>query len=593
MNTELLIQEFMRNETSEEEIAVIAVRMKCDYDVRVRSPKLTMIFRNGDQDRRFPMRVDNYYPEEGFDRCVLFASASVELARLFTRPFSQDPVELSFELTYGDYIESAMPFAVLGDVKPNLPGFTVKFDEARHRVLFYSKAPVKAEHASAPVRVVKGVLRLLHAIILALLSVVLLPWFLVEAGLSLIGCAAVSPNVKSFQAPRLRYLMQVKYSYQGLWHRKMDFFDIKDGMNTLYRLVCFFCPVKKNRITFLSSRRADMTGNPDFVYQQLKDDPSLDFRFLMDADPFFHLRLKNILRFLYLYATSRVVLVDDFFQLLNYVDKRDSVKLIQLWHACGAFKTFGFSRLGKPGGPKQRDLNHRQYDYAIVSSQEIAKYYAEGFGIPESHVVATGVPRTDIFMDQGYRAKVRAELFAKYPILQQKKVLLFAPTFRGNGQKTAYYPIKRFDPVKLYEATGGEYVIILKLHPFCQARYEIPEDYREVILDFSNESELNDLLFVTDLLVTDYSSVVFEASLLNIPMLLYAYDLRGYIAQRDFYYEYEGFVPGKIVQTEEALAEAIRTNDFETEKIEPFCKRFFDNRDGKSTERVVQLIRSL
>ena len=74
-----------------------------------------------------------------------------------------------------------------------------------------------------------------------------------------------------------------------------------------------------------------------------------------------------------------------------------------------------------------------------------------------------------------------------------------------------------------------------------------------MIIDMSDEDELNDLLFVTDLLVTDYSSVIFEASLLNIPMMFYAFDLYDYIASRDFYYDFEGFVREKLFSVKMSL----------------------------------------
>ena len=144
---------------------------------------------------------------------------------------------------------------------------------------------------------------------------------------------------------------------------------------------------------------------------------------------------------------------------------------------------------------------------------------------------------------------------------------------------SAFYPTDAFDIEKAYEGLGGEYAILIKLHPFCEERFEIPEKYSDMIIDMSDEDELNDLLFVTDLLVTDYSSVIFEASLLNIPMMFYAFDLYDYIASRDFYYDFEGFVPGKIVFSENELI-----------KVDGFKNKFFDDLDGKSSERVTDLI---
>ena len=101
---------------------------------------------------------------------------------------------------------------------------------------------------------------------------------------------------------------------------------------------------------------------------------------------------------------------------------------------------------------------------------------------------------------------------------------------------------------------------------------------------------MNDLLFVTDVLITDYSSVVFEASLLDIPMVMYAYDLDRYISSRGFYYEYEDMAPGKIVRTYSDLVNCIETQDFENEKLQEFKKRFFDDLDGRSTVRAGELI---
>lgn len=352
-------------------------------------------------------------------------------------------------------------------------------------------------------------------------------------------------------------------------------------------------PVKMNRVTFISGRRSELSGNEKFVYDKLKNIKGIDFQFLMFSSAKGHYNIENIKRFFELYTTSRVVIVDDYFRMLNIVPKKDDVKLFQLWHACGAFKTFGFTRIGKDGGPRQWAKNHRMYDYAVVSSKNIAKHYAEGFGIPDSCILPSGVPRTDIFCDSGYKEKTRTAFFEKYPQLKNKKIILFAPTFRGKGQMSAYYPTDKFNPNEICSALGDEYAIIIKLHPFCKEKYRIEEKYKDQIIDLSNADELNDLLFVTDLLITDYSSVVFEASLLDIPMLFYAFDLDEYIENRDFYYDFKEFIPGKTVFSQDELIKAVQSNDFESEKVEKFKHKFFDDIDGQSSQRVANKIISL
>ncbi|HBM4659652.1 TPA: CDP-glycerol glycerophosphotransferase family protein, partial [Listeria innocua] len=85
-----------------------------------------------------------------------------------------------------------------------------------------------------------------------------------------------------------------------------------------------------------------------------------------------------------------------------------------------------------------------------------------------------------------------------------------------------------------------------------------------------------------------YSSVVFDFSIMEKPVLFYAYDLEGYLGERNFYYNYEEFVPGPIVRTNEEVIGAIKANDFDLEKVRVFKERFFDDLDGNSAERIVK-----
>src|SRR5699024_1547977 len=104
----------------------------------------------------------------------------------------------------------------------------------------------------------------------------------------------------------------------------------------------------------------------------------------------------------YHFATSKIILLHDFYPLIYPLKIKRNTDLVQIWHAAGAFKTFGFSRVGRPGGPSIKSKNHRNYTKATVSSEGVREHYAEGFGITMDKVFSTGVPRSDIFFDKMY-----------------------------------------------------------------------------------------------------------------------------------------------------------------------------------------------
>ncbi|MDN4526088.1 CDP-glycerol glycerophosphotransferase family protein [Fictibacillus fluitans] len=358
----------------------------------------------------------------------------------------------------------------------------------------------------------------------------------------------------------------------------------------IYNFCCLF-PVKEKKVLFASDSREDMSGNFQFVYEEmLKRDLDFDYHFMLKKGVGVKKSFGELTRLAYDMATSKYIVLDDFYPLVYPLKIRDNAELVQLWHAVGAFKTFGFSRLGRPGGPSPKSLNHRNYTKAIVSSHNIGKYYAEGFGISEEHVVPTGIPRTDVFFDEVYQHEVKERLYEEFPFLRDKKVITFAPTFRGNGQQSAHYNMEMLNLDKIYEELKDEYVFLFKVHPFVKNDFSIPYQYSEFFYDFSSYREINDLLFVTDILITDYSSVCFEYALLNKPMIFFAYDVEEYIQKRDFYFDYHSFIPGPLVKTTDQLVSTIKREDFKMEKVQPFVKYFFDDIDGKASERVVDRI---
>ena len=375
------------------------------------------------------------------------------------------------------------------------------------------------------------------------------------------------------------------------------FIKLRGGIKRAYIMAVYELykkkPVKANQVLFLSQRSNELTDNELFINDALIKDESIEVKYNLSTITYGHASFIRLFKFAKLCAYSKVIIVDEYVPPLYFLHTRKETYIIQVWHACGAFKTVGFSRLGKQDAPIQSRRAHRNYDYSIVSSSEICRWYAEAFGLSPEKVVPLGVPRTDIFFSEEYAENIKEKIYSKYPAIKGKKVILFAPTFRGGIKNHANYPIELFDVGKISRELGDDYVILVKHHPFVEAKHPIPDECADRVIDVWDYPSVNDLLFVTDILISDYSSVIFEASLLDIPMLFYGFDLDEYIAARDFYYEFRDFVPGKIVVNQDEIIQSIKDQDFHQEKVETFKNRFFEYTDGKSTERVCQLIKSL
>lgn len=285
-------------------------------------------------------------------------------------------------------------------------------------------------------------------------------------------------------------------------------------------------------------------------------------------------------------AVSKFILVDDFEPVVYVLKLREGQHLVQVWHAMGAFKKFGYGR----ASAEKNSLTHKNYTEAIVSSKEITGIYAEAFGIEESRVKPVGVPRTDMLFDSEYRAKTEKRLYEREPRLRGKKICLFAPTFRGASVNDGYYPAEFLNISKFANELGDGWAVILKYHPFIKNRPEIPASVSDRVFDFSDEREINDILFITDVLVTDYSSVIFENAILDNPSVLYAPDLEDYTGERGFYFDYDAYSCGAVVKAQSELAAAVKNAGKSDEKLKKFKERFVSLCDGDSSRRFVENI---
>jgi len=554
-------------------------------------PKMEIIFSNGIEDRRLPFIISAYNRDEKSNLVSIYLKKNYNLDYLFWNKDYIEDIEISFRLIYGEkFIEN---FEVDKEVyfETQKSFYTPKIENST-LVLKAKKKELKIKN-----HYIKKYAKLekLNSFFLLFISILAFPFFLIDGFLAHKGLTTKSPDYFRSNSTLKSVLFHINWRTFLLSGHMYSLRIFKIWiMKVLYKITKFR-KIKNNRIVFMSERRDDLTGNFEYVFDILKEDNDLEIiQFFMNK-PIKNFTFKEMITYSNIIATSKVILLDDFYPIIhNFLLKKDT-KLIQLWHAVGAFKTFGFSRIGKIGAPSQKSPNHRSYDYAIVSSDEIKGFYAEGFGLSNEKILATGVPRTDVLFNEKYKDVVKEKLYKEFPSIKDKKVILFSPTFRGNGKNDAFYPMAKFNPEKFIDLLNNsdEYILIIKHHPFVKEKINISKNYKDRILDLSEYSEINDLLFITDILITDYSSVIFESSILDIPMLFYSYDLEEYIRDRDFYYDYRAFVPGKIISTFDEMIEAINNQDFYSYKISTFKNRFFNDFDGRSSERVVELINSI
>lgn len=351
-------------------------------------------------------------------------------------------------------------------------------------------------------------------------------------------------------------------------------------------------PMKKNKVLFLSDVRIEMGGNLEFIYNRLND----NYEKVILFKPYrgYHLSFKENLNRIYHLTTSHYIILDDFSKSISLLKVRENQEIIQLWHGAGAFKKFGYSRLDKEYKKNDPD-GHMNYTKAFVTSEYIRWCYAEGLGMKKENVLALGMPRTDIFFDDEYIQNKKSEFYQKYPEFKNKKIIMFAPTYRGNQLKDATYDFDKLDFDKLYKELSNEYIFILKWHPGLQnvihkQNIELydKDDYRGFIYDFSNYRDINDLLLITDILITDYSSVIFDYVLLNKPIIYYTYDLRDYKKDRGLYFEFDEYVYGEVVLDMNNLIQAIKKENMVEEKRKLFIHRFMEACDGNVTEKIYQ-----
>lgn len=334
----------------------------------------------------------------------------------------------------------------------------------------------------------------------------------------------------------------------------------------------------KDRVLFFTVRKdGELEGNAKALY------PYVRSKKVICAKQLPHGYFTSIRMFYYV-ITSKIIVTDDYVKYLRHFPLRRKQRVIQLWHACGAFKKFG--RRGTNISIKTDMATHAQYNLVSVSGEFVRPIYADAFNINIKKVQALGCPRTDAFFDQALIGEKKQRIYEKYPEWRDKYIIIYAPTFRDVGKdRTQFQPELDFD--RLAKDLLADQLFLICPHPLMKNGI-IDKEYSniKVIRDFST----NDLMFISDLLVTDYSSVIFEYALLKKPIAFFCYDLITY--NRGFYLNYPEDLPGNVYENQYTLTEYLQHPEQHIvgEKHNEFIQKYMSGCDGHSCERIAKLI---
>lgn len=347
----------------------------------------------------------------------------------------------------------------------------------------------------------------------------------------------------------------------------------------------FLFRVHQNRITFISLEHDNLSKDFKILHDELNAKQEYEIKpLLFKFQPTFLGQLQYglaCIQQLFVLQSSKLVIIDYNNFVISKFPHRKEVKVLEIWHATAALKNFG--------NCVQRDYEIKNYDYAIANSDFYKGVYAQAFNLPEENVLVTGIPNNDKIFDDHFVQDTKVRLLEKYPVLANKKVITYAPTFRG--RISTYFKEAKIDLARVHQALGEDYVIIYKAHPLISG--SAYENNPHVL--FIEEEPISSIFCVTDVLITDYSAIAVDWMVFDKPIIAYVPDFKSYSKKPGLTIDYLQEFPGAVTFNEGELIQALQATDSTSYQKERalFFKKTYNCCDGKATERVLKVIENL
>lgn len=267
-----------------------------------------------------------------------------------------------------------------------------------------------------------------------------------------------------------------------------------------------------------------------------------------------------------------------------YLNKKNNQIYIQTWHGTPLKRLANDMKIVRMPGtttPKYKKNFYAEtsrWDYLISPNRYSTNIFKTAFWMDENRTLEIGYPRNDILVnrsnDQEYIEKLKKEL----NIPKGKKIIMYAPTWRDDEfvKKGKYLFDLKINLENLQKELGDEFVILLRMHYLISNALDL-SGYEDFAIDVSNYNDISELYLISDALITDYSSVMFDFGILKRPQYFFAYDIEKYDkGLRGFYMDYMNDLPGEIITDEFKLAEELKDIDKHKEKYKDKIERFYD-----------------
>jgi len=293
----------------------------------------------------------------------------------------------------------------------------------------------------------------------------------------------------------------------------------------------------------------------------------------------------HMIKQMYHISRSRVVILDSYCILVSMLKHKKDLKVIQIWHALGLLKKAGYAILDKEEGRNKEiaiaSNMHKNYDYILTSSKDCINSISEVFNYDKNKVHSVPLPRIDLIKSTKYIDETRNKILKKYKELNKKINILYAPTFRKN-EKVLQEKLNELCAAIDYD----KYNLIVKLHPLSK----IEIDNKNVIND--KEFSTTDMMTVAEYVISDYSSIIYEAGIMNKKLIFYAFDLDSYSVNRSFFIDYNKELPGPVIKEAKEIINFITNGDYSNYNNDLITK-YVDCNIDNYTNNMVKFIKKI